>query len=179
MVDSFFNEKEIIEIGFKSVGKDVLISRKASFYSPASIEIGNSVRIDDFCILSGAIKIGSFVHISAFSALYGKNGIELEDYTGLSPRCTLISATDDFSGDYLIGPMVNQKLTHVTGGKILIKKFSQIGTNSVILPGVNIGEGVATGAMSLINKSLKPWNIYFGIPAKFYKRRKKNLKYLL
>lgn len=33
--------------------------------------IGSNVRIDDFCILSGRLEFGSYVHIAAYSALYG------------------------------------------------------------------------------------------------------------
>ena len=69
MPSSFYSQKELTSIGFKSIGTNVLISKKASFYSPEEISIGNNVRIDDFCILSGKITLGSNIHISAFCAL--------------------------------------------------------------------------------------------------------------
>jgi acetyltransferase-like isoleucine patch superfamily enzyme len=179
MINSFYSPEEIPKIGLKSYGNNVLISRLARFYSPEKIEIGNNVRIDDYCILSGLIILGSYIHIAAFSALYGKFGIEMEDYTGLSPRCTIFSASDDFSGDFLIGPTINDKLTNVTGGKVLIKKYSALGCNCVVFPNITIGEGVAVGAMSLISKSLEEWRIYAGIPAKYIKQRSKKLLGLL
>ena len=46
---------------------------------------------------------------------------------------------------------------------------------SVILPGVEIGEGSAIGAMSMCAKSLEPWGIYAGSPAKKIKERSKKL----
>jgi len=98
--------------------------------------------------------------------LYGRFGIEMEDYSGLSPRCTLFSATDDFNGDFLIGPMVDSNLINLISGKIIIKKFSQIGAGTIIMPNVTIDEGVAVGALSLVNKNLKSWTIYAGIPAR-------------
>ncbi len=176
---SFYSEQELAVIGLKSYGKNVLISKFARFYSPERINIGDNVRIDDFCILSGNIILGNYIHISAFCALYGKNGIEMEDYTGLSPRCTIFSASDDFTGNYLIGPMVKPEYTNVTGGKVLIKKYSQLGSNCVVLPSVEIQEGVAVGAMSLVLESLDEWKIYKGIPAVYHSvRSKKLLKYL-
>jgi galactoside O-acetyltransferase len=174
-MNSFYTEQELSELGLKRYGNNVLISRRSSIYSPGKIVIGNNVRIDDFCILSGNITLGSHIHIAAFCALYGSFGIEMEDYTGFSPRCTIFSATDDFSGDYLISPMVDESKTNVTGGKVLIKKYSQIGANCVVLPAVTIEEGCAVGAMSLLNKSLKEWGIYTGIPAKRIKERNKGL----
>ncbi|MFZ4413849.1 MAG: acyltransferase [Bacteroidales bacterium] len=175
MLTSFYSNQELALIGFKSIGSKVLISRKASIYSPEEISIGNNVRIDDFCILSGDITIGSHVHISAYSALYGQFGIKMEDYTGLSPRCTVFSAMDDFSGEYLIGPMVEKTKTNLTGGLVHIKKYSQIGAGCVIFPNIIIEEGVAVGAMSLVNKNLKAWTIYSGIPARMIKKRENKL----
>ena len=174
-MNSFYTEQELIELGLKHFGENVLISRKCSIYSPEKTSIGNNVRIDDFCILSGEITLGSHIHIAAYSALYGAYGIEMEDYTGLSPRCTVFSATDDFSGNYLISPMVDKIKTNVTGGKVLIKKYSQIGANCVILPDITINTGVAVGAMSLINRCLDEWSIYAGIPAKKNKDRERGL----
>jgi acetyltransferase-like isoleucine patch superfamily enzyme len=175
MISSFCSRKELKSIGLKNFGSNVLISRKASIYNPSTIELGSYVRIDDFCILSGIIKIGSHVHISAYSALYGKYGIELEDFSGLSPRCTIFSASDDFGGDYLIGPMVDSKYTNVIGGKVILKKYSQIGAGCVVLPNITIGEGVAVGAMSLVTRDLEDWTIFLGIPARFHKKRSKKV----
>lgn len=175
MVNSFYSDEELLSLGFKSFGRNVLISHNARFYGIEQMEIGDSVRIDDFCILSGKIKLGSFIHVSAYSALYGRFGIVMEDYSGLSPRCTIFSASDDFNGNHLIGPMVDTKLTHVIGGQVKIARYSQVGSGCIVLPGVSIGEGVAVGAMSLVNDDLNPWSIYYGIPARFIKNREKGL----
>lgn len=172
---AFLNENQIKDLGLKHYGENVLISDKASIYNPQEITIGSNVRIDDFCILSGNIILGNYIHIAAYSALYGKFGIEMEDFTGLSPRCTVFSASDDFSGDYLISPMVPEEYTNVTGGKVRIKRFTQIGAGSIILPDITIEEGVAVGAMSLIKKNTEAWQIYAGSPAKIIKPRKKNI----
>lgn len=175
MNNSFLSTEELSKLSFKSVGSNVFVSRYAKFYGVEQIIIGNNVRIDDFCILSGEIKLGNYIHISAYSALYGKFGIEMEDYSGLSPRCTVFSGTDDFSGNSLIGPMIEPRFTNVKGKKVKIGKYSQLGCNCVILPGVTISEGVAVGAMSLVTNDLLAWKIYKGIPAKYFKERSRRL----
>lgn len=172
---SFYTSEELKGIGFASLGENVLISRYARFYGASKILIGNNVRIDDFCLLSGDITLGNFIHISAYCALYGGLGIEMHDFTGLSPRTTIFSANDDFSGNFLMSPLVYKEFTNVSGGKVTIEKFSQIGSGSIVLPDLNIEEGVAVGAFSLVNKSLPRWGIYAGIPAKFIKVRRKGL----
>ena len=172
---SFYSEEELKTIGLKSYGKKVLISRKCSIYGAQNLSIGDNVRIDDFCILSGNIRIGSNVHISAYVALYGSMGIILEDYTGISPRSTLYSAMDDFSGDYLIGPIHDKNYINVTGGLIKLCKYSQIGCNCVVFPKVTIKEGAIVGAMSLVSHTLEPWTINYGIPTKQVRLRNKGL----
>lgn len=174
-MDSFYSESELQHIGFKSVGKNVKLSRKASIYSPGKISIGDNVRIDDFCILSGNITLGSNIHISAYVALYGAMGIIMEDYSGISPKSVVYSAMDDFSGDYLIGPIHPEKTTNVTGGVVRICRFVQIGTNSVVFPNLTIGEGAVVGACSLVNKDCEEWSIHFGIPAAKRKNRNKGV----
>lgn len=172
---SFYTKEELLTLGFNHVGENVLISRKTSIYGSNRMSFGNNVRIDDFCILSGEISLGSNIHIGAYCALFGANGIVMEDYTGLSPRCTLFSATDDFSGNFLISPMSPDECCNVKGGRILIKKYSQIGSGTTIMQDITIGEGVAVGTMSFVNRSLDEWTIYAGIPAKKIKERKRGL----
>lgn len=171
LMNSHYTPEELAVMGFKHLGHGLMISRKASFYGVEKISIGDNVRIDDFCILSGNITLGSHIHISAYVALYGSNGIELEDYTGISPRSTLFSAMDDFGGDWLIGPIHPEETTHVTGGKILLKRYSQIGSGTIVFPSITIGEGAVVGAMSLVRESIPDWVIAAGIPARIRRKR--------
>ena len=180
MKTSFYTPEELSQLGFKSYGENVRISRYAQIYSPEKISIGDNVRIDDFCILSGNLAIGSHIHIAAYCALYGANyGIVMEDYTGLSARATIYAAMDDFSGNYLIGPIHEDEYTNVTGGMVRICTYSQIGAGALIFPNLSVGEGAVLGAMSMAKDSLEPWNIYAGIPAKKIKQRSKHLLELI
>ncbi len=172
---SFYTKEELFKIGFNKVGDNVNISRKTSIYSADKISIGNNVRIDDFCILSGNISLGSNIHISAYCALYGSEGILFEDYTGMSPYSVIYSAMDDFSGDYLIGPIHDIKSTNVIGGPVFVKKYSQIGTKSVVFPNLTLNEGCVIGANSLVLHDIKPWTINIGSPTKVLKIRNKGL----
>ena len=175
MKSSFYSLSELKELGLKSFGDKVLISRKCSIYSPEKITIGDNVRIDDFCILSGNITLGSNIHISAFCALYGTNGIIIEDYSGMSPRSIIFSAIDDFHGDHLIGPIHPKEFTNVTGGTVVLKKYTQLGANTIVMPNITLEEGAVTGAMTFVNKNLEAWTINIGIPVKQKSKRSNNL----
>ena len=173
---AFLNEHELKEMNFKKIGRNIKISKKACFYYPESIEIGDHSRIDDFCIVSGKIKIGKNVHIGVFSNLAGgEKGIFIDDFCGLSYGTHVFSQSDDYTGETLTNPTIPDEYTRVTKRKIHIKKHSIVGASSIIMPGVVLAQGTSIGANSLVTKSTSEWSIYFGSPAKRRKSRKRNL----
>ena len=173
-MNSFYDDKELQELGLKSYGKNVYISRKASIYGADRISIGNNVRIDDFCILSGCIQIGSYVHIAAYSALYGGSlGIKIEDFANISSRVSVYSISDDYSGASMTNPMIPDEYKNVVNKKVSIGKHVIIGSTSVVLPGVVLKEGSAFGSFSLIKYDSEEWSINAGIPCKKIRERER------
>ena len=157
----FYSREELMSVGFKSVGENVLVSTKASIYSPNEISLSSNVRIDDFCILSGKISIGSYVHIA--------------DFANISSRICVYAVSDDYSGETMTNPMIPDRYKDVQHGTVLIKKHVIIGTSSTVLPGVTIGEGCAFGAYSFIKESCPAWGRYVGIPCKRIGERSQKL----
>ena len=173
--------KDVESIGFKSVGKNVLISDKSTIYNAKNIEIGDNVRIDDFCVISagdGGIKIGNNVHIAVFCSLIGNGSITMIDFSGLSSRISIYSSTDDYSGEFMTNPTINKEFTNVTSGDVYIGKHVIIGSGTIVLPNVNINDYSSVGALSLVNKDIGESKIAVGIPAKEVKDRNKNIKNL-
>ncbi len=176
METSFLSSDEISKIGLVSYGKNVLISRKASIYGAEFISIGNNVRIDDFCILSGRIAIGDYVHLAAYSALYGsQSGIIIENFVNISSRVCIYAVGDDYSGKTMTSPLIPDKYKDVINQPVHICKQVIIGSGCTILPGVTLAEGCAVGCMSLIKHDTESWKIYGGIPAKILKNRNKRV----
>lgn len=180
MFDSGYYSENDLKDRFKSVGENVLISKNCTIIGTENIEIGSNVRIDDYCCImvggdEASLKIGSYVHIAAHCYLSAKNGIVMEDFTGISQGVKIYSNSDDYSGAFLTNPTVPSKFTNATGGTVTLKKHAIVGSGSVVLPNVTIHEGTSVGALSLVTKDLKEWSIYFGSPAKRLKNRLKNL----
>lgn len=83
-------------LGLRAYGYNVKISRKCSIYQASSVVLGDNLRVDDFCILSGQIKIENYVHVAAYSALYaGDVGIEIGDFSNISFRVAIYVSSDD------------------------------------------------------------------------------------
>lgn len=172
----FLKRDELEKIGFKSLGENVLISDKACFYQPNKMSIGSNVRIDDFCVFIGKISLGNYIHIATYSSIHASHGsVTIGDYSTLSSRVAIYSASDDYSGRYMTSPLIPSKYTNAFYSDIIIGKNVIVGTGSTILPNSILPDGTAIGAMSLVKEKLDGWNIYAGIPVKKLSSRSKEL----
>ena len=171
-------EQQIAEMGFASIGKNVRLSDRASFYNCGNIRIGDNVRIDDFCVLSagdGGMEIGSHIHIAVYSSLIGAGKIHLHDFCNISSRVAIYSSTDDYSGAAMTNPTVPAEFTNVRHADVTIGRHVIVGSGSIILPGVTLADGVAIGALSLVKTDCQSFGIYAGTPARKINERKRQL----
>ena len=94
-------------------------------------------------------NLGNQVEIGSFTVIDAKYGVTIEDNVKIGWSCSIFSnSTID-----------NKK------GKIILKQGCKIGANSVVLPGITIGENVTIGANSLVNKNIPSNEIWAGSPA--------------
>lgn len=178
LTSRYLTEEELKEVGFAAYGHNVRINNTVLIYgAPSNITLGNNVRIDAYTVLSstGKLAIGSNIHIGEFCFLGAGNGIELQDFSGLSQSVKIYSGSDDYSGSYMTNPTIPRKYLGGVKGKVTVSRHVIIGSGSVVLPKVTIGEGCSIGAQSLVTKTLAAWGVYFGSPAKFIKPRSKKL----
>lgn len=178
---TYLSEDKLKKLGFLSLGTNVLISDRASLYNCHNISIGNSVRIDDFCLLSageGGIVLGSYIHIAAYSSLIGAGKITLSDYCNLSSRVSIYSSSDDYSGIGMTNPMIPDQYKAVHHGDVFLGRHVIVGCGSVLLPEIRLEDGVAIGALSLVTHSCDSYSIYAGIPAVKIKKRLSDISVL-
>lgn len=115
--------------------------------------------------VTGDVKIGKNVWLS-FAAngncyIQGGNGVTIGDDTIFGPGVKIISANHD----------LNDYSRHVEAPPIKIGRKCWIGANSVLLPGVEIGDNTIIGAGSIVTKSFGSNLIIGGNPAKIIKKR--------
>jgi dTDP-4-amino-4,6-dideoxy-D-glucose acyltransferase len=171
-------KQQMIKMGFASVGINVLLSDKASYHNCKNIQVGNHVRVDDFCVISagsGGVVIGNYVHIAVYSSIIGTEKITLGDFANISSRVSIYSSSDDYSGLAMTNPMVPSEFTNVQHASVMIGRHVIIGVGSIILPGVTLAEGAAIGALSLVKNDCRAFVIYAGIPAIPIRERQRNL----
>jgi acetyltransferase-like isoleucine patch superfamily enzyme len=161
------------EAGFRKIGQDVMVYPGARIVAPDRIELGDRVIIDDFVFFMGGTgtRVGSFVHIAAFALITGGGELVLEDFCGISGGCRVYTGTDDFGGGSLTNSTVPAPYRTPIRSFVHVGRHAAIGANTVILPGVTIGEGAAIGASSLVTRDCPPWTILAGAPARPIKPR--------
>ena len=129
-----------------------------------NIEFGGNIIIDDFVLIHAKtkMKIGNYVHIASFSSITGGEYFEINDFSAISQGCRILTGTDDFKDWGFGNSTISEKYRNTKRAPIRIGKFCIVGANSVVLPGVTIGEGAMVGACSVVTKNLEPWGIYIG-----------------
>ena len=100
------------------------------------------------------LKLGYKTDIGAFTYINAKNGVVIEDFVQIGSHCSLYSEST-----------IDSKV-----GQIILKKNCKIGSHSVIMPGVTIGENAVIGAFSFVNKDVQENVVAAGVPIKIIKK---------
>jgi galactoside O-acetyltransferase len=116
------------------------------------------------------------VHITAFNNLLsGRSLIEIHDFATLAFGCHIVAQSDDYSGRTMTNSTVPASYKLEKSETIRIGRHAILGTGTIVLPGVTIGEGVSAGAATVFLKDAEEWSIYVGAPARRLKERSRNL----
>jgi acetyltransferase-like isoleucine patch superfamily enzyme len=96
------------------------------------------------------LALGKHTDIGAFTYINAKYGVTIEDEVQIGSHCSIYSEST-----------IDDKK-----GPVVLKKNCRIGTHSVIMPSVTVGEGSVIGAFSFVNSPIPPGVIAYGVPAK-------------
>lgn len=102
------------------------------------------VQHTDNLILGYKTDIGAFTYINA------KNGVILEDYVQIGSHCSIYSASTIDGKE----------------GLVVLKRNCRIGSHSVVMPGVTVGESTIIGAFTFVNKDVPAHVIAAGAPVR-------------
>jgi acetyltransferase-like isoleucine patch superfamily enzyme len=147
------------------LGKDVKIYDFVNLYG---CEIGDNTKIGAFVEIQKGAKIGANCKISSHTFIC--EGVTVEDnvFVGhnvtfindLYPRSTTTDGKMQTEADWVCVPT-------------LVKTGASIGSSATILCGVTIGEGAIVGAGAVVTKSVEPYTVVAGNPARLLRRIEK------
>lgn len=165
---SVYSPQELTDFGFASLGHDVRIDRRAAIFGARNIHMGSHVRIDCFAVITAGpadVVIGPYTHIAPHTYVSGaQGGVTLGHGSGLAPFVALYSAVEDYTRGHLTNPTVPGDLRSPIVGPILIAPHAAIGSSSVVLCGIAVGFGASVGALSLVTRRVRPFEIVHGNP---------------
>ncbi|MEG1479670.1 MAG: putative colanic acid biosynthesis acetyltransferase [Kiritimatiellia bacterium] len=107
------------------------------------------------------ITLGDYVALGAHTELYSVARITIGSAVTISQGAYLCTASHDIS--YRLKPLITKPIT--------IGNFCWVCADSAILPGVNLGEGSVAGLRAVVTKSVSPWTVVAGNPARKIRKR--------
>ena len=99
------------------------------------------------------LELGYKTDIGAFTYINAKFGVTIEDYVQIGSHCSIYSFSTIDGKE----------------GEVVLRKNCKIGSHSVVMPGVTVGENAVVGAMSFVNCDIPDNVVAAGVPAKVIK----------
>lgn len=181
--------KKLLRYFFGAFGRNAIIGRNCVFRHPNRIFLGDSVAIDDNCVLdargcgleglhigdktivsrgciikskAGGIRIGRHVNIGDMTQIISHSGVWIGDGAGIGGACQISGGT--FGMEEFSKPPAQR--TPISNGPIEIGSGAWLATGVLVLDGVCIGEGSVISAGSVVTQSIEPRCVAKGVPAK-------------
>ncbi len=118
------------------------------------IENGKPTKYNWIVQHKNKFKLGYKTDIGAFTYINAKHGVVIEDYVQIGSHCSIYSIST-----------IDEK-----EGQVKLEKNCKIGSHSVIMPGIIIGENSIIGAFSFVNSDIPDNVVAVGVPAKVIKK---------
>lgn len=132
------------------------MAERFKLWQPPEIEESRLTKWNWMVQNKEGLKLGKNTDIGAFTYINAKYGVEIQDDVQIGSHCSI----------YSVSTIDNKQ------GKITLKRNCRIGSHSLIMPGITIGENSVIGAFSFVNEDVPDNCIAVGIPAKVFRKLK-------
>lgn len=148
-----------------------ILELRMAAYRSLGLRIGNgsSILMGARFVASKNILIGDCTVINADCHLDGRGGLAIGSNVNISSYAVVVSGTHDIQD-----PGFNGLVAPVT-----VEDYVWLCTRSMLLPGVTIGEGAVVAAGAVVTRSVPPFTVVGGIPARKIGERSSQLAYAL
>jgi len=100
------------------------------------------------------LKLGKYTDIGAFTYINAMSGVLIEDWVQIGSHSSI----------YSVSTIDDKK------GRVVLKRNCRIGSHSLVMPGVTVGENSIIGAFSFVNKDIPSNFLAYGTPAKVVRK---------
>lgn len=126
---------------------------------------GKKVNIEHNAVFSPKVSLGDYSGIGVNAKIYG--ACTIGNYVMMGEDCTIITRNHRFDRTDI--PMMHQDFEPEQ--PVIIGNDVWIGDRVTILPGVEIGDGCVIGAGSVVTRSIEPYSVAAGVPARVIRKR--------
>jgi len=143
-----------------SIARDVEVGEGTKIYDHVNLykcKIGRNCKIEPYVYIEGEVVIGDNCKIKPF--VFIPTGVTIEDDVFIGPNVT-------FTNDKYPRAHGEWKLLETR-----VKRGASIGANSVILPGLTVGEYALIGAGTVVTKNVPDYAIVTGNPGRIVRYR--------
>lgn len=150
---------------------DEFVQLIATSSHPRAISIGHNTFIRSAAMLNagspdGYVHIGDNSSVGQGTVLYGNGGLTIGNNVLIAGQCFIVASSHNFDRTDI--PISEQGFS---SAGIVIGNDVWIGAGVKILDGVEIGSGCVVGANSVVNRSVEPYSVVAGTPAKLIRKR--------
>lgn len=126
------------------------IGRHARIYGSTKVWLPANLEMGDYSVLGWNVNC------------YCQGKITLEDYANVAQYSHLVAGTHD----------IDSPTFQLFTRPVRICRYAWVASDAFVGPGVTVGEGAVLGARGVAFKSLDPWTVYGGNPAREIRKRK-------
>lgn len=155
---------------FKSIGSDCVFEAGVMVFHPETITLGHNVYVGHQTILKGYYRnefsVGDYTWIGQQCFFHSAGGLTIGARVGIGPGVKIITSSHTESGRdtaVLFSP--------IDFAPVFIEDDCDLGVGSIILPGVTVGRGAVVGAGSVVTRTVQPFTVVAGSPARFLRTR--------
>lgn len=151
------------------VNRIPLFSWRMAAYRKLGVRIdsGSSILMSTELYAAQEISIGKSTVINQHCYLDGRGGLIIGDNVNISSHVLLVSGSHDISDPFFYG--------YSSG--IVIEDYVWLCTRSTVLAGVTVGRGAVVAAGAIVTKSIEPFAVVAGVPARKIGERNPDLRY--
>jgi len=142
---------------------------RKSYYRMSGLTLGDRtiLDMDQYFLGISKLTVGSHSHVNRKCTLDARGGLTIGNHVSISHHVSIISASHDYRSPTFA----------YSSAPIVIEDYVWIGINATILQGVTIGRGAVVSAGAVVTRTVAPFTVVGGIPAKEITTRPQNLDY--
>ena len=156
---------------FAAIGEHVIFEAGVLVFHPETISLGQNLYIGHGAVLKGyydsRMSIGDNTWIGQQVFIHSSGGVTIGRNVGIGPAVKILTSRHREEGIHI--PIIQSE---VERAPVVIEEDCDIGIGSIILPGVTLGRGTQVGAGAVVTRSVAPYSVVAGVPARVMRNRR-------